>query len=274
MEYSQMMKVSYFPGCTLKTKAKALDISARRSAEALGITFEELPEWQCCGGVFTTATDEVATKLAAVRALASAGKKGQVLVSVCAACHNVLKQTNEAMKNDGAFAAKVNAYLPPEERYDGSTRVLHYLELLRDEVGFDAIREKAGNTLAGKKIGAYYGCLLLRPGRVMTTDDPENPKLLEDFIKALGAEPVIYPYRNECCGGYTVLENGGKGAAEKSGEILRSAGTAGAEMLVTACPLCRYNLEKHSDRLPVLYFTELLAKALGVDGAEAPAGVL
>lgn len=134
--------------------------------------------------------------------------------------------------------------------------------------------KKRETPLAGKKIGAYYGCLLLRPGRVMATDDPENPKLLEDFIKALGAEPVIYPYRNECCGGYTVLENGGKGAAEKSGEILRSAGTAGAEMLVTACPLCRYNLEKHSDRLPVLYFTELLAKALGVDGAEAPAGVL
>ena len=257
------MNVSYFPGCTLKTKAKELDLYARKSAEALGITLEELPEWQCCGGVFTTASDEIATKLSSVRALAAAGKKGQPLVSVCTACHNVLKQTNDAMQHDKTFASRVNAYLPPEERYDGSTQVLHYLELLRDVVGFDTIREKVVNPLNGKKIGGYYGCLLLRPSKIMQTDDPENPSLLEDFIAAIGGTPVIYPYRNECCGGYTVLEDAAS-ATEKSRKILHSAAATGAELLVTACPLCRYNLVKSSSELPVLYFTELLAEALGV----------
>ena len=85
-------------------------------------------------------------------------------------------------------------------------RVLHFLEVIRDVVGFDALKEKVVNPLTGRKIAAYYGCLLLRPGKIMALDDPENPKLLEDFIRALGAEPVVYPYRNECCGGYISLK--------------------------------------------------------------------
>ena len=105
------MKVSYFPGCTLKTKAKDLDLYARKSAEALGVTLEEIENWQCCGGVFTTAKDEVATKLSSVRALSEAKAKGQPLVTVCSACHNVIKQTNHAMQNDAEFASKVNRYM-------------------------------------------------------------------------------------------------------------------------------------------------------------------
>ena len=91
------MKVSYFPGCTLKNKAKDLDTYARRCAEVLGITMEEIENWQCCGGVFSTAKDEIASKLSSVRALADVASKDQILVSVCSACHNVLKQTNHAM---------------------------------------------------------------------------------------------------------------------------------------------------------------------------------
>ena len=122
------MKVSYFPGCTLKTKAKDLDIYARKSAEALGVTLEEIENWQCCGGVFTTSRDEVATKLSSVRALKASQEKGQALVSVCSACHNVIKQTNYAMQNDAEFADKVNRYMADEAPYDGSTQVYHYLD--------------------------------------------------------------------------------------------------------------------------------------------------
>jgi len=261
------MKVSYFPGCTLKTKAKELDKYARRCAEALGVTLEEIENWQCCGGVFTTARDEIATKLSSVRALTAAGKKGQPLVTVCSACHNVIKQTNYAMNNDAEFAAKVNRYLGADDSYDGSAKVLHYLELLRDVVGFEKIREAVKHPFTGKKIGAYYGCLLLRPGRVMAMDDVENPRILEDFIRAIGGEPVIYPCRNECCGGYTMLEDPAQ-AGKNSGRVLDSAAKAGADLLITACPLCRYNLLQHSEALPVTYFTELLAEALGVKEAE------
>ena len=257
------MKVSYYPGCTLRTKAKQLDLYARKSAEALGITMEEIENWQCCGGVFSTAKDEIATKLSSVRALAEAAKKEQILVTVCSACHNVIKQTNHAMQNDADFAMHVNRYMAPES-YDGSARVLHYLEMLRDVVGFDTLKEKVVNPLSGKKIAAYYGCLLLRPGQTMQMDDVENPTILEDFIRALGAEPVIYAQRNECCGGYVAMEDPAS-AQKKSKKVLDSAASHGAELIVTACPLCRYNLEKNGEsELPVVYFTELLAEALGV----------
>ena len=257
------MKVSYFPGCTLRTKAKQLDRYARLSAEKLGVTLEEIENWQCCGGAFTTSTDEIATKLSSVRALKEAKAKGQPLVSVCSACHNVIKQTNDAMANDEEFANKANRYMADGDDYRGETEVLHFLELLRDKVGFDAIKAQVVKPLTGKKIGAYYGCLLLRPSKVMQMDDPENPKIMEDFIKAIGATPVVYGYRNECCGGYVALEMPESSKA-KSNKVVESAKLNGAEMLVTACPLCKYNLVKNGADIPVVYFTELLAEALGV----------
>ncbi|MBO7289671.1 MAG: CoB--CoM heterodisulfide reductase iron-sulfur subunit B family protein [Clostridia bacterium] len=256
------MKVSYFPGCTLKNKAKDLDLYAYKSAKALGVTLEEIENWQCCGGVFTTAKNEVATKLSSVRALKEASSKEQPLVTVCSACHNVIKQTNHAMQNDKEFADKVNRYMP-EGEYFGEAQVYHYLEMLRDLVGFDALKEKVVNSLKGKKIAAYYGCLLLRPSGVMQMDDPENPSIMEDFIKALGAESVIYAKRNECCGGYVSVESP-ELAKKSSNSVVENAKSHGAEMIITACPLCKYNLEKNGADIPVVYFTELLAEALGV----------
>lgn len=257
------MKVSYFPGCTLKNKAKDLDLYAYKSAEALGITLEEIENWQCCGGVFTTARNEVATKLSSVRALKDAAEKGQPLVTVCSACHNVIKQTNYAMQNDKEFFDKVNRYMADDGGYNGQTEVYHFLEMLRDLVGFDALKEKVVKPFKGKKIGAYYGCLLLRPNSVMKMDDPENPSIMEDFIKALGAEPVIYGKRNECCGGYVSVESP-ELAKKSSNEVVNNAKTQGAEMIITACPLCKYNLVRNGAEIPVVYFTELLAEALGV----------
>ena len=256
------MKVSYFPGCTLKNKAKDLDLYSYKTAEALGVTLEEIEEWQCCGGVFTTANDEVATKLSSVRALKYAADKGQPLVTVCSACHNVIKQTNHAMQNDKEFSDKVNRYMS-EESYNGEAEVYHYLEMLRDLVGFDTLAKKVVNPLKGKKIAAYYGCLLLRPSNVMKMDDAENPSIMEDFIKALGADPVIYAKRNECCGGYVSVESP-KLAKKNSNSVVNNAIAQGAEMIITACPLCKYNLEKNGSDIPVVYFTELLAEALGV----------
>ena len=261
------MKVSYFPGCTLRTKAKDLDLYARKSAAALGVEMCEIQDWQCCGGVFVSASDEIASKLAAVRALVAARDAGQPLVTVCAACHNVMKQTNNAFLTDQHFDDAVNRYMAqekePKEPYHGEARVLHFLELLRDEVGFDALKKAVKNPLTGKKIAAYYGCMLLRPGKVMQFDDVENPQLLEDLIRALGAEPVIYPMRNECCGGYVALEDAAS-AKKKSNAVSDSAAAHGADLMVTACPLCKYNLVKNGSAVPVVYFTELLAEALGV----------
>ena len=259
------MKFSYFPGCTLKTKAKDLDAFARASARALGFELQELPDWQCCGAVYPMAKDEIATKLSSVRALVSARDRGEELVTLCSACHNVIKQVNHDMQSDADIALRVNNYLKLDTPYNGEATVLHYLEVLRDRIGFDELKKKVTNPLTGRKIGAYYGCLLLRPGKVMAMDDPENPRILEDFIRAIGATPVIYGMRNECCGGYLTLSD--RSVAEKrSHAVLADAAAKGADTVVTACPLCLYNLKKNGghDALPVVYFTELLAEALGV----------
>lgn len=260
------MKYSYYPGCTLRNKAKDLDAYARASALALGFELEEIEEWQCCGGVYSLGSDEIATKLSSVRALSEARDKGQDLVTLCSACHHVIKRVNDDMKYVEDIRTRANNYMESELKtpYTGETTVLHFLEVLRDRVGFDTLKEKVVNPLTGKKVGAYYGCLLLRPGKILEFDNPENPKIMEDFIRAIGAEPIIYPYRNECCGGYISLKEK-EMSQNMCNTIMDSAEGFGADMLITACPLCLYNLNKSTTgRLPVYYFTELLAEALGV----------
>ena len=258
------MKYSYFPGCTLRTKARDLDAYARVSARALGFELEEIDNWQCCGGVYPLGSDEIATKLSSVRALNEAKEKGQDLVTLCSACHHVIKRVNDDMKNVEDIRTRANNYMKLEEPYAGETEVLHFLEVLRDRVGFDELKKKVVSPLKGKKIGAYYGCLLLRPGKIMAFDNPENPTIIEDFIRAIGAEPVVYPYRNECCGGYISLKEKDM-SKNMCNNIMDGAAGFGAEMLITACPLCLYNLNKSGNgKLPVHYFTELLAEALGV----------
>ena len=215
------MKFSYYPGCTLKNKAKDLDKYARASALKLGFELEEIENWQCCGGVYPLGSDEIATKLSSIRVLNDAKEKGQALVTLCSACHHVVKRVNLDMKNNEDIRQRANNYMGLETPYLGETDVFHFLEVLRDKIGFDKLKEMVTNPLTGKKIGAYYGCLLLRPGKVLGFDDPENPSIIEDFIKAIGAEPVIYPYRNECCGGYISLKEGKM--AERGGEVSFSA---------------------------------------------------
>lgn len=258
------MKIAYYPGCTLKNKARELDRCARETAALLEYEFEEIPEWQCCGGAYTSSRDEIATKLAAVRALAAGRDMGGRVVTVCSACHNVLKQTNHEFAVNPDFDLKVNNYLKGEPEYHGEGNAVHYLELLRDEIGFDKLKEKVVNPLKGKKIAAYYGCLLLRPSTALAFDDPENPSVMENLIRTLGAEPVLYPMRNECCGGYLTLEDR-DAAMKRSAAVSRSAKEMGADFMITACPLCLYNLTRDRENgLPVRYFTDVMAEAMGL----------
>ena len=146
------MKYTYYPGCTLKTKATDLDAYARASAKALGFELEEVENWQCCGGVYPLGTDEIASKLSSVRALNEAKEKGQDLVTLCSACHHVVKRVNNDMKTNADIRTRANNYMQLEEAYAGETDVLHFLEVLRDRVGFDVLKEKVVNPLTGKKI--------------------------------------------------------------------------------------------------------------------------
>ncbi len=258
------MKYSYFPGCTLKTKAKALEKYAIESAEILGMTLKEQEAWQCCGAVYPLSKDEIASKLSSVRSLANAAQMNEKLVTLCTACHQVIKRVNSDIKTDENFRFKANHYLSLERPYGGETQVLHFLEAIRDDIGFEALEKKVQKPLTGRKIGAYYGCLLIRPKQIMNFDDPENPTTIEAFIKALGGTPVKYPHRTECCGGYLSVDQKAM-AKEMSKNIMDSAQAFEIEEVVTACPLCKYNLEKtDNQKVKVTYFTELLAEALGI----------
>ncbi|MEW5920143.1 MAG: CoB--CoM heterodisulfide reductase iron-sulfur subunit B family protein [Bacillota bacterium] len=265
------MRYSYYPGCTLKTQAGAsLERPALQAARALGIDLVEQEEWQCCGAVFPLATDEIAPFLAAVRSLATARDRGEKLVTLCAACHHVLKRTNHLLQVGSETRDKTNNYLQLEQPYTGEGQVIHYLELLRDELGFDRVAQKVTHPLAGRRIAPYYGCLLLRPAKIMAFDNAEDPRVMEDLLLSLGAEPVDYPYRTECCGVYLSVNNE-EIAGSMVRKIVHAALKQGAEAMVNACPLCHYNLLNLQEKtpggeplLPVYYFTELLVTALGL----------
>ena len=261
-----VMKYNYYPGCTLKAKGAQLEQYAFAAADKLGFELKEQQDWQCCGAVYPMGKDEIATRLSSIRALADAKADDGKLVTLCSACHHVIKRVNYDMKHDPEINKKANAYMELPEKYNGETDVIHYLELLRDEIGFDKIKEQVVKPLTGQKIAAYYGCMLLRPASVMQFDDAENPTIIEDFIRALGGEPVLYSYRNDCCGGYITLSEK-KLACEMVNNIMQSAQAAGAQMIISACPLCNYNLENNCSeeyKMPVYYFTQILAEALGV----------
>ena len=264
------MKIPYYPGCTLNTVAKDFDLSARESARAVGFEMEELPTWNCCGATFPLTPDNLIALSAPAKVLSNAKKAGDTLTTLCSVCYNVLKRTNKVLRDDREKRSVITGFM--EEDYDGSVNILHFLEVLRDRVGFDKVKGAVKRPLKGVRIGAYYGCMLLRPFEDMGIDNAESPSVMEDLLKALGAEPVYFPQRIECCGAHLAMDNEGI-VTRLSGNVLTSAAGMGAELVVTTCPLCQYNLDNSQASvatntagykpLPIVYFTQILGFALG-----------
>lgn len=280
-----MTRLAYYPGCTLKTNAKNFEDSTMTTAEKLGIELVEPERWNCCGTVHSLSTDDVMHHLAPVRnllrveELREAGEvDSRQVVTLCAMCYNTLKRSNAVFKTDSDRRNKIRDNMYKEEReYSGNVEVVHYLETLR-EMGWDKVEEAVVKPLTGLKVAPYYGCLLLRP-RGTGIDDTDNPTIMEDMLEALGAEPVGFAYSQKCCGSYNTVHMKGV-VADLAYKILNQAEEEGAEMLITACPLCEYNLgpiqaeveKKHPvfNSIPVVYFTQLMALAFGL-GEEAMA---
>lgn len=268
------MEYPYYPGCTLYTKAKPLDRCARAVSRLLGFELKELETWNCCGAVFPLTTDGLMEYVAPLRNLLQARKVGERLVTLCDACYHVLKRTNHFLAQPENREVRRRLFDFVEEEYDGGVKVVHYIEFLRDEIGFDRIRGRVERDLSGFKVGAYYGCMLLRPPKEMGIDDPESPKIIEDFLSSLGCEVVDYPFKHECCGSFLVVSRADL-SQELSYRILRSAQLSRAEALSTTCPLCQYNLDaqqagiraKHRglSQIPILYTTQILGLALGLE---------
>ena len=262
-----MTKYTYYPGCTLYTKARSLDLCARKAAEEVGFELAEMPSWNCCGAIYNATSDDLAAQVGSVRNLAKASQMGDKLVTLCAACHNVLKRVQNRLEQPGNEIESERLRTFVDERFEQPVRVLHYLEVLKQEIGWDAIKSKVVKPLAKLKVASYYGCLMVRPREVLEFDDPENPQGMHDLMRVLGAEPTRFDFKAECCGGYLVV-NRKDVARSASKKILDNAKTWGAEAVVTTCPLCQYNLDKlrlmTDDSLPVFYFTQLLGVAVGL----------
>jgi len=267
------MKISYYPGCTLKNNAKNFEDSTLCSLKRLEVETEELDRWNCCGTVFSLATDDLIHHVAPIRNLIRVKEANtNNVMTLCAMCFNTLKRANERLKSDPESLDKINEFMYREEvKYEGDVKVLHLLELLRDEIKFENIAKKVVKPLKNLKIANYYGCLLIRPKEI-GLDDVENPTVLENLMTALGADAVDFPYKTECCASYQTVDKP-ENVADRTYQILTSAQSQGAELVSVSCPLCAFNLDHRQKEtvkkypefknIPILYFTQFMALALG-----------
>lgn len=267
------MKISYYPGCTLKNNAKNFEDSTICALNKLGVEVEELSRWNCCGTVFALATDDLMHHLAPIRNLIRVKEaNSDSVMTLCAMCYNTLKRANERVKNDRESLDRMNEFMYLEEtEYQGDVKVLHLLELLKNEVKFENVAAAVTKPLKNLKVANYYGCFLVRPKEI-GLDDIENPTILEDLMTRLGADPVDFPLKTECCGAYQTVDKP-EVIADRANQILTSAQNQGADVVTVSCPLCAFNLDQRQKEtaqlypefknIPVLYFTQLLALALG-----------
>jgi heterodisulfide reductase subunit B len=234
--------------------------------------------------MFNLAVDNVMALAPPIRILANARKLGKEVVTVCAGCYNVLKRANYTVKNDEEKLKKISDFI--EMEYEGDVEVVHYLEFLRDRIGYSKISSALKRSLGDIKIAPYYGCQLLRPHEEMQFDNPESPMIMDEVLDAMGCSVIDFPHKAECCGAFLTVcndltagqpvEDGSTGVvSECSHIILDTAVRAGADLVATSCPLCLYNLDVAQDRIqqehfgfkkiPIVYFSQLLALALGFD---------
>jgi heterodisulfide reductase subunit B len=257
-------EVSYYPGCSLEGTAREFDASARATCEALGVELIELANWSCCGATSAHATNQRLGVALPARNLVLAERAARDLVVPCAACFNRLKAAERELL--------AGTWHGPFEDFGGQVAVYDLLHFLGAAELLQRLRERRQRPLSGLKVACYYGCLISRPPKV-TGHEPENPQVMETIVAALGAEPVKWSFKTECCGGSFAISRPDI-VRRLDMRLYRMAAEAGAECLAVACPLCHANLDMQQEAasrelrsglyLPVFYFTELMGLALGL----------
>ena len=276
------MTYRYFPGCSLKSSGRAYEESLLTVFRALDVSLEELEDWNCCGATSYMSVDEVQAFALAARNLglaeqsATAGEGVTDIVAPCNACYLVLLKTQRYMGEHPDLAQKVRAGLQAVGlRYEGRVRVRHPLDVLVNDIGLDQIKKRVTQKLSGLKVACYYGCQIVRP--FATFDSAYNPTSMDRLVTALGATPVNWPLKTRCCGGTltgTIPDTG----LRLNRILLREAKRRGADVMITVCPLCQFNLECYQDEirrqlhedvgLPVMYLTQLVGQAFGLSDTE------
>lgn len=271
------MKLAYYPGCTGAGTSREFEKSTRLVLERLGVELEEVPEWICCGASPAHQHSRLLAASLNVYNMARAAEIGDRVFTTCAMCYSQLARVNHLRSSEPELFTR--AAQAAEVDYDGGVRVVHLLEVLA-ELGGDKLRERVTNPLEGLKVACYYGCLLTRPAEYARAGgDTENPRSMDDLVAALGAEPVDWSHRTECCGASFTFSREDV-VNRLSGKVLRAARHADADCIAVACPMCQLNLDLHQRgaareleleqrfKLPVVFVTQLIGLAFGFSGRE------
>ncbi|KXS43725.1 MAG: heterodisulfide reductase subunit B [Candidatus Frackibacter sp. T328-2] len=271
------MKLGYYPGCCMESTGQAFGKSTEKVLEALGVSLEEINDWNCCGSTPAHQADHLLSLALSARNLVQASEQGlDKITAPCAACYNHLKAAEVEFES---HADEINEVL--EKSHKGDVSVYNLLEVLIELVGMDKVKERVSNPLKGLKVAPFYGCLLTRPAKVTNFDHPTNPQSMDNLLEVLGADVVQWGAKTDCCGaGYSLT--GTEIVLKHCGNILEEAKGVGADVIAVACPLCQLNLdtrqsevEKELGRklnMPVVYITELLGLSLGLPKSELALG--
>ena len=266
------MNISYYPGCSAAGSASDYEKSTQVVCQALGLKFSELPDWSCCGSTPAHAVDTELSAALCVRNLdIAARRQSDKVVTTCPSCLSNLRLARKRMETP-AFRARVNELLDEPCRQE-LPQTYSIMQVIHETYGPELVASRTKKPLTGLRVAPYYGCLLSRPADVMADfGNPENPQIMEDLLKACGAEVLDFPLKTDCCGAaFGIPER--KVTATLSGKILDAATRMGADVIAVACPLCQMNLDLRQRQaakehgkdfnIPVVYFTQLMGLAFG-----------
>ncbi len=272
-----MADYSLFTGCMIPNRIPFIEASARKVFEKLGVNFTDLP-YTCCPDPTGMAmlSKDVWLALGANN-LAMAEADGKSVCSLCNGCTQTLKAVQHEIAHHPKSKKKVNAILDKVgKKVNGGVEVKHFLDILRNDIGVEKIKEVLSKKLTGVKVACHTGCHYARPTEVMQIDDPFEPKFLREVVAATGAEPVDYADEWLCCGS-AVANVDDDTATALNLRKFKSAVEAGAEAFVVICPACFQQLENcqrnlkkagFETQVPIIYLTELLALAMGMSGED------
>jgi heterodisulfide reductase subunit B len=266
------MKYAFYPGCSLDSTGIQYRLSTEEVARIMEVDLWEIPSWSCCGASSAHSTNELLALALPARNLALAEKEGLDVAVPCAACYSRMKATEKAVRACDEVKQTISKVI--EMEYGATNNTISLLDVFTNKVGYNHVAAFVEKPLKNLKVACYYGCLMVKPPRLAEFDDPEDPQSMDRLMEVLGAEPVAWSAKSECCGaGFASSRT--DIVLKMSYDILRLAKNAGAEAIATACPLCMLNLDMRQKaieaknnvtfNLPIMYFTELMALAFGCD---------
>jgi len=267
------MEYAYYPGCSLEYTAKPYDHSVREVFKALDIGLREIEDWNCCGATMYMSVDKMVGCAVSARNLALAQNMGCDICAPCSSCYTILRKTNRQLAWNAHTRDQINEALKAANlSYTKPVEVRHPLDILTNDIGLKVIQDKCTKFFDGLKVAPYYGCQIVRP--VYHFDDIDEPMTMDDLLKTIGLNVVDYPDKVRCCGGMlmTTFEDV---ALDLNEHLITSAEENGADVIATVCPLCQMNLESYQEKInqkfgtnhkmPIVYFSQLVGMALGID---------